>query len=325
MTDPGKDPSPGIVVVGAGGLGGYLGGVLHRGGARVHLVARGEHLDAIVGTGMTVVDGGGEAVCRVSASTTLPEIFPGDIAFVTVKAHGLDGVLPLLRDAGDAGAWIVPLVNGVEAATRLARGGVSPTQTVLGVAYLTAFRTAPGRVERQGKHGRILVGYCTDEGRDARPASALEALSPIPRILAGASIEMLETEEIETESWRKMLVVTALAGACASEGMTIGRVLETPAGRALVRGLVAEAAAVGRALGRRIPDDVERAAYERVCAFPHDFRPSLIHDLERGVPTEVEALNGAIGRMGRSVGVATPLHDGAVQAIRAANSDSRPL
>ncbi|NNF25792.1 MAG: 2-dehydropantoate 2-reductase [Gemmatimonadetes bacterium] len=310
-------PSPFVVVLGAGGLGGYLGAVLHRGGARVHLVIRGEHLNAVRRDGLTVVDERGEETCPTPASDELPPVARGDIVFVTVKAHGLADVLPALRRAGEAGAWIVPLVNGVDAAGRLANGGVPPERIIVGVAYLTAFRTAPGRVERQGPHGRLLVGRPSHVG-SGRPAHVLEALRPVPWILSGAAIEMEETGEIEVESWRKMMVVTALTGACAMGRATIGQALAESSGLPRARGLVAEAGAVARASGVGVSEALESAAFERVCAFPHDFRPSLIHDLARGVPTEVDALHGAIARIGRTVGVPTPLHDRAAQVIREA-------
>lgn len=304
-------------------MGGYLGAVLHRGGARVHLVARGDHLEALRRGGLTVVDGGGEAVYPIPASGAVPALSRGDIAFVTVKAAALQGLVPVLREAGEAGASIVPLTNGVEAVRWLASGGVPLERTILGVAYVTAFRTAPGRVERQGAHGRLLVGCPWPQDPGPRP-TALDALHPVPGILAGAAIEMEEPRDIELESWRKMLIVTALSGACVMEGGTIGQVLSRARGASLVRDLVAEAGSVGRAAGIGVSKAVEAAALERVSAFPRDFRPSLIHDLERGVPTEVEALNGAIARMGRRLGIPTPCQDRAAQMIREREGNADP-
>ena len=310
---------PRVFVLGAGGLGGYLGAVLHRGGATVHLVARGAHLEAMRADGLRVVEGAAATVEAIPVSTVLPPVGAGDLVLLTVKAHALQSVGPSLAVAAEAGAWIVPLVNGVDALPRLREGGVPPQRTILGVAYVTAFRTAPGTVERRGDHGRLVVGL-SGEGTQPTSSSALDAFGSVSRILNASRIEVVESPHIELEAWKKMLVVTALVGGCLVGAGGIGRVLEEPQGRREVRGLVAEAARVARASGIDLPVEVEAAAFERVCAFRSDFRPSLIHDLESGVPTEVDALNGAIVRMGTGFGVPTPLHERAVQMVRSAEA-----
>ncbi len=305
-----------VLVVGAGGLGGYLGSVIHRRDVKVHLVARGPHLAAIRAAGLTVVDGETVERYAIPASATVPPVRPGDVVFVTVKSYALGTVVADLARLGNAGAWIVPLLNGVDTGTALTAAGVPPDRILLGVAYLTAFRTGPGEIERRGRHGRLFVGSrVSAAGAGARFVDAVWAA------LEAEGIDVVETDDIERESWRKMLVVSALTGACARLRRPIGAVLATTSGRRFVADLVAEASRVGRGLGVRLTDEEDAHALRVLEAFPFDFRPSLIHDLTQGVPTEVEALNGALCRFGETVGVPTPVHWEAAEAIRAAQRE----
>lgn len=302
-----------VVVVGAGGLGGYLGSVIHRRDLRVHLVARGPHLAAIRATGLTVLDGGRAERHSIFASETVPPARPGDVALVTVKSYALETVLPDLVRLGNAGAWIVPLLNGVDSGALLRAGGVPSDRILQGVAYLTAFRIGPGEIERRGRHGRLFVGRSNPGA-----GSATGFLDAVWGALEAEGIEVVETDDIERESWRKMLVVSTLTGACGLLRLPIGAVLETTTGRGLVADLLAEASGVARGLGVGLTEGDDAEALGVLEAFPFDFRPSLIHDLILGFPTEVEALNGALCRLGSSVGVPTPAHRGAAEALREA-------
>ena len=306
-----------VVVVGAGGLGGYFGALLHRAGLEVCLVARGSHLEALRDGGLQVSELGGVSRFDVEAVSSVQEAGRADVALVTVKAHSLPDVLPGVLDLARGGAVIIPLLNGVEAASDLEAAGVPGERLGPGVAYVTAFLTAPGRVERQGAHGRIVLGLPADE-------AAAETARAFARALELGGIEVTFSEEIEVEVWCKMLVVCALTACCALTRSPIGPVRELPTGRAVMEAAVREGAAVARAGGTPISGAHEEAALGVLDGFPYDFHPSLIHDLRQGRPTEVDALNGALSRLGRELGVETPVHDAATCAIELAERSVTP-
>ena len=147
-----------IAIVGAGGLGSYIGAVLSRSGHDVSLVARGEHAAAIERDGLHIRSHEGDFTVQPRVVASAFELDSVDLAFVVVKTFSLDEVAPQLAHVVGQGAVVTSLLNGVTAADRLAAHGIAPGQIVDGVAYMTAFRVAPGTIERKAAHQRIVAG-----------------------------------------------------------------------------------------------------------------------------------------------------------------------
>lgn len=305
-------------MVGAGGLGGYLGAVLHRAGARASLVARGATLDALREGGLLVTDDAGERVEAVEAVGSVGELEGADVAFVTTKTYDLDGVAGDVARLAARGTVVVPLLNGVDARARLIEAGVPPVRLAPGVAYLTAFSSSPGRVERQGGHARLILGPANGSGEEE--TRTLEALA---RTLEAGGVSARITADVDAELWHKMLVVCCLTAACAITGAPIGPVRDDAEGETLIVEAVREGAAVAGKAGCPLSSTRVEQVLGVIRAFPDTFHPSLIHDLRRGRRTEVEALNGALVRLGRESGVPTPIHAAAACAIRLAESGHR--
>jgi len=298
-----------IVVVGAGGLGSYLGAALAEAGHAVTLVARGAHREAIEERGLCVRDEGSERTIRLACVSDAAEAEAADLAIVTVKAFSLPEVAASLADQARRGAAVLPLLNGVDAAERLVRSGVPESHVLAGVAYLTAFRTAPGIIERSGRHGRIVVGAPVPVAEPA-VAAAREAFAHTP-----LSIEAVDTQRIHQELWSKMAVVCALSALCGLTRGPIGPIRRYPGGRALQDRAVEEVLTVGRSQGVAVGPDVQAQAIAILDGFPDDFYPSLLHDLRSGQRTEVEELCGTIVRLGTAGRIETPVHLAAACAV----------
>jgi 2-dehydropantoate 2-reductase len=296
-----------VAVLGAGGLGSYLGARLMNAGYAVTLVARGPHLEAMRGDGLLVATDAGEALVRPQAVRHLSDADPADVVLLTPKTTGLDEAARTVAAGAPADSTVVPLTNGVEALDRLALGGVGRGRVVEGVAYVTAFRTAPGIVHRQGSHGRVVVGASAPEssGRTGMVASLLRD--------AGLQVEV--STDIEGASWGKMALVCGLVSGCALLGADMGPVRRHPDGPGILGDAIREVGLVARTRGVSFDDAAEEHVMGVLAGFPDDFHPSLIHDLNSGRPTEIDALNGAIVRMGREAGIQTPVAAATVRAI----------
>ena len=288
-----------VVVVGAGGLGSYLGAVLARAGHDVTLIARGEHRAAIGAGGLHVRSFEGDFHVPLRCVGDASEVESTDLAVLAVKTFSLDDVAPQLLDLAERGAAVLSVLNGVTASARLQGHGVPAERLVDGVAYMTAFRIAPGVVERRAAHQRLVIGPMEHAGAVEIVRSAFE----------GAGVEVTAAERIDVELWEKMAVVCSLSVICAVGGGSMGSLRSHPFGADLQRGAIAEVLAVGRATGVPIPASAEARVGEALDAFPDDFFPSVIHDLNSGRRTEMDDLGGAVSRLGREAGVPTPLHD----------------
>jgi 2-dehydropantoate 2-reductase len=292
-----------VVVVGAGGLGSYIGAVLERAGHEVTLVTRGAHREAIEANGLHVRSHAGDFVAHPRCVGAADEVDEADLTFLVTKTFSLDEVAPQLRHLADRGSAIVSLLNGVTAVERLEGHGIAREQLDDGVAYMTSFRVAPGVVERKAAHQRIVVGR----------------LGPLMRsAFENTIVEIEERDDIAVELWEKMSVVCVLSVLCALGERNMGSVRGHPLGAELQRLAVAEVFDVARARGVPVPADANSRIDETLDRFPDDFFPSVIHDLNQGRPTEMGDLGGEIGRLGRVVGVPTQLHDAGTLIVQLA-------
>ena len=314
------------VVLGAGGLGSSLAAVLWRAGRETDLVARGEHGNAVEREGLRVartrdafvawprcVGSAAEALARATdgdAGAT-----PVDAVILAVKGFSIGEVARDLRQLAEAGAVVVPVLNGVDVTETLRAAGLPADRVVDGVAYMTAFRVAPGVTEPRGEHRRLVIG--------SADGAAAGALARVTALFDGSEVEVTVSDDVRAEQWRKMAVVCSLAVLCGLTDAELGRVRGHRLGRSLQESAVAEVMAVGRARGVALPADSEARVHEVLDAFPADFYPSVLHDLRSGRRTEMDHLGGAISRLGRETGVPTPLHDAATCAVALLESRAR--
>jgi 2-dehydropantoate 2-reductase len=297
-----------IGVVGAGGLGGCLAAALHQAGHAVRVVDRGAHADAIRKVGLRILGLDQPLDVRLTVVDSVADLAGDDVVFVTVKAYALPDVVGGIRRVAETGTVIVPLLNGVEALDFFVEAGVPEPQLIGGAAYLTAFKTGPGSVERRGRHARLVVGELDGAStpRLSRLVSAFDA--------TGIAVET--TPDIRLELWRKMVLTCALAAGCGITRSPLGPVREHPLGRSLLERAAAEVVAVGQALGIGLTASDSARVLALMDTFPAGFYPSLLHDLNAGRPTEIDIWCGAIVRFGRRTGVPTPTHDAATAAVQ---------
>ncbi len=306
-----------IAVVGAGGVGGYFAGVLALAGQQIHLLARGKHLEAIRSNGgLEIVQPGGVRHTAAVVATSDPAALAGPaFVIVAVKSYSLDEVAPTLRELAAQGSVIVPLLNGVGIDERLATLGIPRASIAGGLTYIVAARTAPGVIERSSPFARITIGEFRGQSSDR--------LEPLAAALRDAGVEVTVTRDIEAELWRKLAFIAPLAAICGLARQPAGPVRAAPFGREVFERAVREVVTVGRASGnasgvamsdadaQKIIDD----AMQRFDALRPETKPSLLLDVERGGPTELDTLSGTVARLGRKFGVGTPIHDTAVVAL----------
>lgn len=300
-----------IAILGAGGVGGYFGALLARAGHDVILFARGENLDAIRSNGITIRDANGSFSVPIGATNDPAGLAGASFAIVAVKSYSLNEIAPVARDLALDGTTVVPLLNGVEAAENLERAGVPHAQLIGGRANVSAFKVEPGVIHRALWKERIVVGEL-----DGRLSERVTALVDA---LKSAGIDAIATTNITVDLWRKFNMLCAMAAACGMARSNVSGIRDTELGHLLLERAVAEIAAVGRAKGVPLPDSQESDIMRGIDALPGTMKPSFLLDVERGGPTELDALSGAVSRFGRDVGVPTPVHDTAAAVLARGN------
>jgi 2-dehydropantoate 2-reductase len=296
-----------IAILGAGGVGGYYGAILARAGHDVVLYARGDNLAAIRANGITIRDANGEFSVPIGATNDPAELAGATFGIVAVKSYSLAEIAPVARDLALGGATIVPLLNGVEAADDLQRAGVPRAQLLGGQTNVSAFKAAPGVIQRALWKERIVVGELD--------GTLSERVTKLVEALRSAEIEAIATTNIAVELWRKFNMLCAMAAACGMARSNVAGIRDTRLGRLVIERAVAEIAAVGRAKGIAIPPSQEADVMRGIDALPGTMKPSFLLDVERGGLTELDVLSGAVSRFGRDTGTATPIHDTAAAVL----------
>jgi 2-dehydropantoate 2-reductase len=294
-----------IVMLGAGGVGGYFGAKLARAGEDVTFVARGAHLAAIRDRGLrvrSVTDG--EWVARCVAVDDPRGLPPADVVFLTVKANDTEAVLERARPLIAPETAVVSLQNGVQSADTISRV-LGPGHAVGGVAYVFAIIEAPAVIAHR-LLGRITFGEL-DGTQSARCERLLATLTK-------AQIPVELSTDIRRVLWEKYLMICAQAGMTALARVPTGVLRKHAATWAMYRAIVAEVAAVGRAEGVALTPDVVDTVMKSAEGLAEGAFSSLHFDLVNGKPLELEALHGHLVRLGARHGVPTPM----VSAVYAA-------
>lgn len=307
-----------IAVVGPGALGCLFGGLLSLAGHDVRMLSRRpEQAGHIAGEGLVIEREGVKRRAAVRADTDPVRLGPVDLAIVLVKATDTAAAAPtlpaLLADNGVA----LSLQNGlgnVEALT-----AVLGTERVLGgVTSQGATLLGPGHVRRAGFGPTALAEAAGGHSERARSIAAL---------LDAAGVETRAAEATAPLVWGKLIANAAINPLGALLRCQNGVLVERPSSTPLFDGLAAEAGAVARALGVELPyaDPVEHA--RSVARVTYANRNSMLQDVEAGRRTEVDAINGAIARLGAEVGVPTPLNATMAALIHALEDGygARPL
>ena len=291
-----------IAVMGAGALGGYFGGRLAAAGHDVTLIARGAHLAAIKANGLRIQSPKGDLHLPEIAATDDPaSVGPVDVVMFMVKTYDLDqaaqAMLPMLGPQ----TMVTTFQNGVSAPDRL--GAIVGAQHVVpGVARIPADIMAPGVIRHNAAWNMLQFGEANGMPSD-RCAGFSEALTA-----AGVDVEL--SPNIRHELWRKFVMQASLASITALTRLNVGAIRANPAAASLFRRSTVETAAVGRAEIPDMPPNVAEEQWRFISNnLPDTMHASMLDDLLRGKPIEIDDLSGEVVRLGRKHGIPTPIHE----------------
>ncbi len=289
-----------IAVMGAGGVGGFYGALLAAAGEDVHFIARGAQLEALRDKGLRVQgDAAALTLEQVQATDDPATIGPVELVLMTTKAYDLRGAAQQLLPVMNAETVVLPLLNGVDIAEQL--GAVLGAGRVLGgLVQVSARIVEPGVIAQMGPLNKIIFGEL-----DGAATPRTEALAAV---LARAGVNTELTPHIRREIWRKYIFIAAAGGVCALTGSLIGPVLADAETRALFQGCIEELAALAAAQDVGLPETIVADTLAFCESLPAETRPSMLLSLERGQKLEVEALNGTAARLGKELGMPTPIN-----------------
>ena len=305
-----------VLILGTGAMASLVGAHLARAQrARVTLAGTWvAAIEAIAASGVTVEEyAGAWSVAARAISLEAVAHAAADLVVVLVKSHRTGDVAAPAALAVRPDGCVLTLQNGLGNREVLER---ACGRGRVGVGVITAGATlvAPGRVFMADR-GRVTLA-----GDGIGPAAA-ESLAGL---FAGAGFAVETAGDFEPVVWRKLAVNCAINPLAALLGVPNGALLDSAPARQRLAGAAREVGAVAAARGIVLGDDPARLALE-VAARTTRNRSSMLQDLERGAPTEIEFLCGAVAREGRRLGVPTPINDWLWSEVRRRESEHRPV
>jgi len=303
-----------IVIAGAGAIGGYIGARLAKAGADVVLFARGPHLRAMQERGLRVISADGDFEVRPAVTGDLSTIGTADVVFLGVKAHGLTGLAPSLRQLYTPDTVVVSTQNGIPwwyfqghggelDGLRLEHvdpggviaGAIEPERVIGSLAYFATDVAEPGVIHHT-EGNKMSLGEPNGTRTDRSKA--------IAEALIAAGLRCPVSTRFRHEIWVKLLGNVAFNPISALTGGTLEQLVRHAGTAALVREIMAETEAVAAKLGIELSISIDQrmAGAEKVGAH----KTSMLQDYEAGRPMELDAVVGAVIELGHRLGVPTP-------------------
>lgn len=313
-----------LCIYGAGAIGGYLGAELALSGVDVTLIARGSHLEAIRANGLTLIIDGERKVARVRATDSPSEAGAHDFVILGLKAHSVPAIVGGMAPLLGPETAVVTAQNGVpwwyfhrlvgpyenRRVESVDPGGriwdtLGPERAIGCVVYPSCEIVEPGVVQHiDGR--RFMVGE--------PDGSKSDRVARLSRALTEAGLKAPVRPRIRDDIWLKLWGNCSFNPVSVLTLATLEEMTSHPPTREVIRLIMTEAAAVAKALGVAFPVDVETRIGWGGDVGAH--KTSMLQDLERGRPMEIDALVGAVSELGRLVGVPTPTLDAVLALVR---------
>jgi 2-dehydropantoate 2-reductase len=291
-----------FAIFGSGGVGGFFGGKLAQAGLDVTFIARGKHLVAVKENGLRVESIMGDFVIQPAIATDDPrQVGVVDVILVAVKAWDMSAAAEAMKPMVSEETVIIPLENGVDAPDQLS-SALGREHVLGGLCRISVFVSEPGIIRHVGVPPYIAFGEL-----DNHKTKRVESLKAIFSNLEGISVEA--PEDIHKALWEKFVFIAAVSGVGAVTRQPIGRFRVVPETRAMLVSALQEVVAVGRARGVALDENTADGILTTIIDnAPEGTIASMQKDIMEGSRSELGAQNGAVVRMGKELGIPTPVN-----------------
>lgn len=284
-----------VVVVGAGAVGSYYGGLLARAGVPVTLIARQAHVDAINKDGLVLDTTNFKETVRVAATTDMAAVRGADLVLLCVKTLDTVKAAREAKALMGEGAIMISMQNGVDNAERIEEE--LGFKVISAAVYVAAAIPKPGTVKHSGRGDLVIGGDF--------PAETLDAIA---EMFTNGSMPCRISASLPQEMWTKLIMNCTYNALSALTGCNYGTLVSDPGAFTIMMALAEECVAVAAA--KNIPldlADMKDRVRKLGPAMPATLS-STQQDIARGKLTEIDSLNGYVSAQGARYGIATPMN-----------------
>ena len=304
-----------IAIYGVGGVGGYLGAQLARVGTDIALIARGEHLRAIRDQGLCVTSPSGEILVQPSLATDDPrEVGAVDVVILAVKAAQVAEAAEAIRPMVGSGSFVLPLQNGVEAASQLT-AVLGERHVVAGLCGMMSWKTAPGHIRTLGDVNFVRLGEL-----DNRPSQRTVDLC---EVFDRAGVKAEVPTDIHRALWEKFLFIASAGGVGALTGRTFGAIRDDGESMRMLEMAMREIFTLAQRRGVALETGTVERTLDFFRELPAEGTSSMQRDLAARRPSELEAWNGAVVRLAGERGLPVPVNRFIYETLLPRDTDAR--
>lgn len=285
-----------ILILGAGGIGGYFGGRLAAMGADVTFLVRPRRAEILRRQGLVIRSPLGDAIIQPKLVTDVAG--PAQLVLVSCKAYDLDDAIAAIRPAVGPETIILPALNGLAHLDAL-DAAFGAGATLGGLAHISATIAADGSIHQLSKLQSLTFG--------ARTPAQDAACDKVAGLLAGAPFDLRRSTAVMQEMWEKFAFITAAGAITCLMRASIGAIMAADEGERLIRAMVSECEAVAAASGFAIRPKAREWSLNLLTQKGSDFTASMLRDIEAGGRIEADHLQGDMIRRAAKLGVATDL------------------
>ncbi|SDW23023.1 ketopantoate reductase [Lutibacter oricola] len=290
-----------IVIYGTGGVGGYFGARLAQAGNNVTFIARGKHLEAIKNNGLQLKSVNGNFLVKpANATSDISEIKNIDLILISVKTWQLSEVAEIIKPVLNENTMVISLLNGCNNHDVLA-SVIDKKHILGGLCKVISFVEDYGVINHVAYEPTIVFGELNNE----KTERALQ----LEKVLSEAKITNELADDIQKEIWTKYLYITTVSALGALTRSSHGEMIASPYIKNMLFKTAEEIYAIAIAKGVNLPNNIIEKQFEIIESLPYETTASLQRDIMDGKPSELEAQNGTIVRLGKELGIKTPIND----------------
>ncbi|WP_166960766.1 ketopantoate reductase family protein [Yeosuana marina] len=286
-----------IVVIGAGGVGGYFGGKLARSGCDVTFIARGKHLEAIKTKGLQVKSILGDFTVYPKVTDNLSDIKNPDLIILGVKSWQVLGIAEQLKSVIGSETMVLPLQNGADNADKLL--SVLPKENVLaGLCKIVSKVESPGVINHFTFEPEIVFGEYDNKKS--------ERIQNLKSVFDKAGFKNTLSEDIHLDIWKKFLFIGTISGIGALTRAVFGVMREQEGIRKIIYDTAKEMVAIANAKGVGLTSKDIEIIVKVIDSLDYNTTASMQRDMMEGKPSELDNFNGYIVAQGKELGIETP-------------------
>lgn len=296
-----------ILVLGAGGVGGFFGGRLVEKGEDVTFLVRSKRKKQLEERGLVIRSVNGDFSFQPKLITKEDQTAPFDVILFSTKSYHLNEAIQDLKPFVGESTVIIPLLNGI-AHVSLLQKEFGEEKVIGGLCFIETTLNNQGEIVQTSAANRLMFGEMKSQDS--------ERIKHISKAFAGTKFSFILSENITQDMWHKYLFITVMSGVTTLMRAPIGPIRESEGGRDFIQNLFEECMEIMRCVGAPIKDNIVQEHMKIIDKISYNMKSSMQRDMEKGSSIEAKHLQGYLLDVAEQFSIEAPLLGAVYQNLK---------